>query len=80
MIKTEQSKKISRKFEYKVEDRGTFKIKDMVFPDFRVVLYIDGEYENEWDGAWSKRKATVKANLWNEQQRIHEEIVYRVKK
>ena len=80
MTRKEQSKKIPRRFEYKVEDRGTFKIKDMVFPDFRVVLYIDGEYENEWDGGWSKRKATEKANLWNNAQKIHDEIVYGVKR
>ncbi len=51
--------------EYKVEDRGAFVIDGKTIPDFRVVLYVNGEWENEWDGGWDKRKATGVANRLN---------------
>tara|TARA_R100001163_G_scaffold25242_1_gene20808 strand:+ start:3128 stop:3313 length:186 start_codon:yes stop_codon:yes gene_type:complete len=52
--------------EYKVEDRGAFVIDGKTIPDFRVVLYVNGEWENEWDGGWDKRKATeIAARLNN---------------
>ena len=53
------------RYEYRVEDRGSFICGDGVteLPDFRVVLYIDGDWENEWDGGWTEPQATKKANL-----------------
>ena len=55
-------------FEYKVEKREPLIISGKEYPDFRVVLYVDGEWINEWDGAWSERKATEIASLMKKQQ------------
>lgn len=55
-------------YEYRVEDRGSFKVAcGKKLPDFRVVLYVNGEWENEWDGGWTKEKATDIANRKNNQ-------------
>ena len=55
---------------YKVEDRGTksFSEGTIKFPDFRVVLYVDGEWVNEWDGLWTEQQAIEKANLMNDRR------------
>ena len=53
-------------YEYRVENRGPAFCGDGVTrPDFRVVLYINGNWENEWDGLWSEEKATEIANRKN---------------
>ncbi len=48
---------------YKVEDRGSRFFCDgtIELPDFRVVLYVDGEWVNEWDGLWTEQQAIEKA-------------------
>ncbi len=53
---------------YKVEDRGSRFLCDgaIELPDFRVVLYVDGEWVNEWDGHWTEQQATDKANIMND--------------
>ena len=54
--------------EYRVEDRGFFKVADGTeYPDFRVVLYVNGEWENEWDNGWDKSKAEAIADRMNKQ-------------
>lgn len=53
-------------WEYRVENRGPAFCGDGVTrPDFRVVLYINGEWDNEWGVLWSKEKATEIANRKN---------------
>ena len=54
-------------FEYRVEDRGSFISGGTEYPDFRVVLYVNGEWENEWDGGWDQTKAQAIANRMNKQ-------------
>ncbi len=53
------------KIEYRVEDRGAFVVEGQEIPDFRVVLYVNGEWENEWDNGWSEQKATEIADRLN---------------
>ena len=53
-------------YEYRVEDRGPILCGDGVTrPDFRVVLYVNDKWENEWDGLWSEERATEIANRKN---------------
>lgn len=53
-------------WEYRVENRGPTLCGDGVTrPDFVVVLYIDGKWENEWGNLWSKEKATNIADREN---------------
>ncbi len=58
---------------YKVEDRGSsfFCEGTIELPDFRVVLYVDGEWIHEWEGFWTEQQATEKANLMNKQLIYH---------
>jgi len=42
--------------EFRVEDRNTPE-KAKYGTDFRVVLYVNGEWENEWDNWWSLEQA-----------------------
>ncbi len=51
--------------EYKVEQRRSSVISGKEYPDFRVVLYVNGEWENEWGNLWSKSKAAGVANRLN---------------
>jgi|DEB0MinimDraft_6_1074348.scaffolds.fasta_scaffold19083_5 hypothetical protein len=52
--------------EYRVEDRGPFQVADGTeHPDFRVVLYVDGEWVNEWDNAWDQPRAQAVADRMN---------------
>lgn len=44
---------------YKVEQNEKYK-------DFRVVKYVNGEWKNEFDGNWTKYKATKKAKLYKD--------------
>tara|TARA_R110000765_G_scaffold146713_1_gene249130 strand:+ start:247 stop:474 length:228 start_codon:yes stop_codon:yes gene_type:complete len=57
--------RISQHIEYRAEDRGAFVVEGREIPDFRVVLYVNGEWENEWDNGWSERKATEIADRLN---------------
>ncbi len=50
---------------YKVEQRRSTVISGKKYPDFRVALYVNGEWENEWGNLWSKSKATEVANRLN---------------
>ena len=38
------------------------------YPDFRVVLYVNGEWENEWGNLWSKGKAAEVAKRLNKRR------------
>ena len=52
--------------EYRVEDRGSFVTESgKSYPDFRVVMYIDGEWKNEWDDGWSEKQANAIADRAN---------------
>ena len=51
---------ITRIVEYRVEDRTKKK-----YPDFRVVMYINGEWYNEWDNGWSEEEANAIADRYN---------------
>jgi|DEB0MinimDraft_6_1074348.scaffolds.fasta_scaffold38678_2 hypothetical protein len=42
--------------EFRVEDRNTPE-KAKYGTDFRVVLYVNGEWEHEWDNWWSLEQA-----------------------
>lgn len=42
---------------YKVEQRRSPLIDGKESTDFRVALYVNGKWENEWGNLWSKSKA-----------------------
>ena len=48
---TINTKAAKRVVTFKVEQNEKYK-------DFRVVKYVNGVWENEWDGNWTKSKAT----------------------
>ncbi len=55
-------------YEYRVENRGPAFCGDGVTrPDFRVVLYINGDWVNEWGNLWSEQKANEIADRMNKQ-------------
>jgi hypothetical protein len=51
--------------EYRVEQRGSPLISGKEYPDFRVALYANGEWKNEWGNLWSKKKADDVAKRLN---------------
>lgn len=56
--------------EYRVEDRGPILLPNgKELPDFRVVLYVNGQWENEWDGAWTFSRASELANRLYDQSK-----------
>jgi len=56
---------MSFSIEYRVEQAKSSMINGTEYPDFRVVLYVNGEWENEWGNLWSKGKATKVAKRLN---------------
>ena len=59
---------MSFSIEYRVEQAKSPIINGTEHPDFRVVLYVNGEWENEWGNLWSKSKATGVANRLNKKE------------
>ena len=51
--------------EYRVEQRGSALISGKEYPDFRVALYVNGKWENEWGNVWSKSRADEVAKRLN---------------
>lgn len=51
--------------EYRVEQRRSPFIDGKEYPDFRVALYANGEWKNEWGNLWSKKKADEVAKRLN---------------
>ncbi len=43
--------------EFRVEDRTIHYQRTYGGTDFRVVLYVNGEWEHEWDNGWSAKQA-----------------------
>jgi len=41
-----------------VVDCGEFTINSVTRPDFRVVLFVDGKWDNDVGSGWSEEKAT----------------------
>jgi len=56
--------------EYRVEQAESPVIDGKEHPDFRVVLYVNGEWLNEWGVLWSKSKATEVSNQLNKKGEI----------
>ena len=46
------------RYEYRVVDCGEFTINSVTRPDFRVVLFVDGKWDNDVGSGWSEEKAT----------------------
>lgn len=61
-------------FKYKVEKRKPIVINGKEYPDFRVVLYVRGEWVNEWDGKWSENKANSIADSLNKLNAPYEPV------